>query len=278
MINDLRNGSFERGTIDFWTLITGTEFAASTIEKVRGLYSGKVKASAGGSAFIQNNDYISVQGSDIIRCKGSFFAKGAALYRIYYLEYDDDMSLIQETTKGGALVGDLWEEQEVYVILHNETSYIKMKVAIVNSDANEDVYFDNIRLELLNGSKYSVKYDVLINIINETTKHTVVGSEFFTGIWKEAEYFFDLTSFTETVGANPVTIDVKIESYDPETDTWRDAMVFQQKSCPASGSVTTREYKRLVGGLGWKQRVSYTTAGAGTIGDCDFKVGVVYKR
>ena len=118
----------------------------------------------------------------------------------------------------------------------------------------------------------------LIAVENETTKHTVNGSVFPTGPWKEAEYYLDITSFTETGGVNPVTIDVKVETYDPTTGKWRDAMVFQQLSCAASGSETTHEYKRLNSNIGVQQRVTYTTAGTGTIGDCDFKVGVVYKR
>lgn len=118
----------------------------------------------------------------------------------------------------------------------------------------------------------------LIDVVNETTKHTVNGVSFPTGQWKEAEYYLDITSFTETVGANPVTIDVKVETYDPSTSKWRDAMVFQQLSCAASGSETTHEYKRLNSNIGVQQRVTYTTAGLGTIGDCDFKVGAVYKR
>ena len=133
-------------------------------------------------------------------------------------------------------------------------------------------------MRITKGAGYIVKSELLIGIENETTKHTVNGAEFSTGIWKEAEYVFDLTSFTETGAVNAVTIDVKVESYDPTTGKWRDVMVFQQVSCAASGSETTTEYKRLVGSLGVKQRVTYVTAGLGTIGDCDFKVGAVYKR
>ena len=118
----------------------------------------------------------------------------------------------------------------------------------------------------------------LIGVENETTKHTVNGAVFPTGPWKEAEYYLDITSFSETAGVGAITIDVKIETYDPATGKWRDAMVFQQLSCALSSSETTHEYKRLTGNIGVQQRVTYTTAGAGTIADCDFKVGAVYKR
>ena len=118
----------------------------------------------------------------------------------------------------------------------------------------------------------------LISIENDTAKHTVNGAAFPTGPWKEAEYYLDITSFTETGGGGAVTIDVKVETYDPVTGKWRDAMVFQQLSCAIAGSETTHEYKRLASNIGVQQRVTYVTAGAGGIGDCDFKVGAVYKR
>ncbi|MBC8520983.1 MAG: hypothetical protein H8D26_03190 [Methanomicrobia archaeon] len=118
----------------------------------------------------------------------------------------------------------------------------------------------------------------LIAVTNETTKHTVNGTSYLVGQWKEAEYFYDLTSFTETGAATAVTIDVKVETYDPVTGKWRDAIVFQQVSCAASGSETTQEFKSLKSNIGVMQRITYTTGGTGTIGDCDFKVGAVYKR
>lgn len=118
----------------------------------------------------------------------------------------------------------------------------------------------------------------LIKIVADTAKHTVNGAAFPTGPWKEAEYFYNLTVFDESGGANAITIDVKIQTYDPVSGEWRDAMVFQQVSCAAAGSETTQEYKRLASNLGVQQRVQYVTGGAGTIADCSFTVGAVYKR
>lgn len=118
----------------------------------------------------------------------------------------------------------------------------------------------------------------LINIVADITKHTAHGSVFHTGPWKEAEYYLDIEGFDESGGVNPITIDVKVETYDVVVGVWRNAMVFQQLSCAASGSETAQEYKRLASNLGMQQRVTYTTGGAGTIADCTFRVGVVYKR
>ena len=273
----IRNGGLERGDFEFWELETGA-MVISIAEVHTGSYS-LYFGTSGGVAKINIKDYIMVS-------PGAIYKASIWLYNVdltvsavvYILFYDSNKTKLDEYGKIGETVGTgAWE----HIVGHAEVpeGAVYARVSMWATGAGEQYgYIDELSLQEIDLSKISVTKKELITVINETTKHTVTGDEFFSGIWKEAEYFFDLTSFTETVGANPVTIDVKIESYDPETDTWRDAMVFQQKSCPASGNVTTQEYKRLVGGLGWKQRVSYTTAGAGTIGDCDFKVGVVYKR
>ena len=199
---------------------------------------------------------------------------------VYLAFYDADKLDIFENLPVAPLYSGsgAWKKISGPILIPEEAVYARVYVNGADSGTGAYMFMDNVSLKKIDIANLAAEYDRLIWVNNETTKHTVVGDEFFTGIWKEAEYYFDLTSFTETGAANPVTIDVKIQTYDYETDTWRDAMVFQQKSCGAGGSVTTSEYKRLASNLGWKQRVSYTTAGAGTIGDCDFKVGVVYKR
>lgn len=106
----------------------------------------------------------------------------------------------------------------------------------------------------------------MINIVDETTSHTAYGSEFFTNRWREAELFLKCTSLT---GTSP-TLDVIVQAYDPNIADWNDIATFTQLS--AAGS----ERKIVTAGLGWKERVKYTTGG--TVTDCDFKVGAVFKR
>lgn len=120
--------------------------------------------------------------------------------------------------------------------------------------------------------------ELMIEVENETTKHSVSGAAFLTGKWTKADYFLSVTSFTESGAANPVTVDVVIQTYDPGTDMWITTQTFTQVVCAAGGSETAQEVKGLSSSIGIKQRVVYITAGTGTISDLDFKVGVVYKR
>ena len=273
----LRNGGFERGDLQFWEMTDGI-MEIATDQKKTGTYSVKITTDITNHAYLYNKDFIKVDALSIYFLSVWIRKHDPSSFHVY-IEFSDaafeDFKWIEIK---GTEVTDTWINFKGHAATPEGSVYAQIWIMNSGFGVGDYSHIDAVSFQEIDVDKAAASPKELITVLNETTKHTVLGSEFFTGIWKEAEYFYDLTSFTETLGANPVTIDVKIESYDPETDTWRDAMVFQQKSCPASGSVTTQEYKRLVGGLGWKQRVSYTTAGAGTIGDCDFKVGVVYKR
>ena len=272
----IRNGGFEKGTFDFWEP-DGYWSIDSSANKHRGSYCAKCYLTAVVTSNLNISDYIEVRENEIYRLL--FWLKNISMNHCYIYAYFVDSNkeeiewvLLEDISTDAAI------KKHVYHFRIPEEAAF-MQVNIAPSSGNTHVcYLDDVSLQHVKVEDLAVKEATLINIINETTKHTVTGEEFFTGIWKEAEYFFDLTSFTAIAETASVTIDVKVESLDPKTGIWHDAMVFQQKSCPVGGSVTTQEYKRLTGNLGWKQRVSYTTAGAGTIGDCDFKVGAVYKR
>lgn len=274
----IRNGGFERGDTEFWEFEDVASIEALAVAKKYGSYGCKIISDGHPVGYLHCKDFIAVKYGIIYNV--NFWIKNSLnkTVHLYVREYDSDKEYIGAVSILSTSVSTTFKFLSDFYIGRSGVSYFTISVRQVNFSINDYSYVDSISLSKIDLYNVGVIIEELISIENETIKHTVYGTEFFCGIWKEAEYFFDLTSFTETGGASAVTIDVKIQTYDPKTAKWRDAMVFQQKSCPASGSVTTQEYKRLASNLGWKQRVVYTTAGAGTIGDCDFKVGVVYKR
>ena len=274
----IRNGGFERGDTEFWESIDVTSIEVLAAAKKYGTYGCKVISSGAATGLLQTKDFFQVKYLQLLNISCWIKNSNSRTMSIRVYEFDSNAQLIGYSIINLTTIGTTHTFLEDFYIVKAGVSYIKIDIAQLGFASNEYSFIDSISLRMVEPSELSVCTEILQDITNETLKRTVAGSKFFTGLWKEAEYFFDLTSFTESVSGGAVTIDVKIQTYDPETVKWRDAMVFQQKSCPSGGSVTTYEYKRLTGNLGWKQRVVYTTAGAGTIGDCDFKVGVVYKR
>ncbi|MFV9676851.1 MAG: hypothetical protein ACNYVW_04280 [Methanosarcinales archaeon] len=105
----------------------------------------------------------------------------------------------------------------------------------------------------------------LFNVVNETTSHTVNGASVRSYQWREAQFHLYCSSLTGTSD----TLDVKIQVQDPTTEQWTDIATFAQLI--AAGSATLV----VTAALGSLIRPVYTTGG--TVTDCDFKLGVVWK-
>lgn len=272
----IRNGGFEDGVFNFWTYTAGMSMLDNAI-KHRGSWCVKALNATGDTEHVKTRDYVQVSERELYLISWWFKLTTSTASQVMLFLYDSDLNEIKNYRLETFTGGDYWKQGNIYFVIPEVCDFIQIKVQVLGEDAVE-AYIDDVSLRAIDIDKVAADYQELIDVVDDTTKHTVTGDEFFTGIWKEAEYFFDLDPLQRVADGADVTLDVKIETYDPETETWRDAMVFQQVVTTTNAAVTTHEYKRLTGNLGWKQRVSYTTAGAGTISDCDFNVGVVYKR
>lgn len=274
----IRNGGFERGNMAFWESLDVTSIEALAAAKKYGSYGCKMISEAANYGLLISRDLVSVSFGEILDL--SYWIKNSATETVsmFVYEYDSDKNYMGFSYLPEISVGTEFTKYSELYKCKAGISYIKIAIMQLEFLNGEYSYIDSVSVIRLNLPVISTTIEKLIEVENDTSKHTVTGAEFFTGIWKEAEYHYYLTNFTETGGANTVTLDVKIETYNPIINRWYDTMVFQQGVAGPGGGLIFEETKTLVGTLGWKQRVSYTTAGAGTIGDCDFKVGVVYKR
>lgn len=266
----LRNGSFERGNADFWESVSDdTAITAQTDEKKRGTYGGKIAVSDNLEACAITKDYIPVAVHELYKLTAwlkSAVMDNAAVY-VYW--YDGDLNYVYSTLlyDAGAVLAAFTEVKEFFQV-YTEASYLR--IFFYNNKvppADNSWYVDSASLQRLDMDKLASRRESMAIMDSVTTKATYYFAEFFTGVWKQAEYHLICTSLT---GTSP-TLDITIQGYDPDTLTWKDVMVFQRLD--AAGS----EFKTLLSGLGWKQRVKAVLAGT-TVTDCDFEVGVVYKR
>lgn len=268
MGNLLRNGGFERGNIMFWERITyGSDFTVQTSQKKRGSYGAVITSDAEGICQIMSRDFIKVNTSDILEVGGYGLPSDDGDFTISCVYYNEHGDYITAETMTKAFTGLIWSGYNILFIVPEEAKYVRPAFKFSSVAALTNQYFDELTIQILSADNYVLQEILLASIVNETTKHTVYGDEFFTGIWKQAEYHLYCTSLTGTIP----TLDVTIQGYDPNTAQWKDIMVFQQLD--AAGG----EFKTLLSGLGWKQRVKYVTAGT-AVTDCDFIVGAVYKR
>jgi len=268
MVKELiRNGGFERGNSDFWMAYAGILEVQPAVKRY-GSYAAKVTAGADDMANIGIKDYIEVSENELYKLTGMFKnanAGGSILF--YYFGYDSDHKAVGSfglLTKSGVFD---WSQLINRFTIPNHISYISPNCHTLLIDEGQFFYIDSVSLQRIDVEKLATLPEELIEVKNLTTKNTYYGAEFFMGVWKQAEYNLYCSSLT---GTSP-TLDVTIQGYDPNTEQWKDVLVFQRLTTAGS------EFKTVLSGLGWKQRVKYVLGGT-TVTDCDFKVGVVYKR
>ena len=263
----IRNGGFERGNFDFWVLGAGT-ITIENVTTMRGNYSAKMVEPAIGVTSLTTKDYTEVFEGEIYRLTGWLKSVDLTAMVIIILTYDEELN----TVSGAAielktLSGFFdWSLIHEHFVIPEDVSYIRVTIEAQGTDT-EYGYIDSFSLQRIDVEKLAVSEELLIEVENETSLGTQYGEEFFTGMWKEAEYDFYCTSLTGTAP----DLDVTIQGLDPNTEQWKDVLVFQKLE--AAGG----EFKTVLSGLGWKQRVKYVTSGT-AVTDCDFKVGVTYKR
>ncbi|MBA7538764.1 hypothetical protein ES705_31041 [subsurface metagenome] len=193
-------------------------------------------------------------------------------------KYNSDGSYIGYDIIKAASIDTTWTYISEVLIIPDNVAYINFKFYGMLAAEDDIYYLDSVSLQSLDLAKIAVLTEELISTDDAAEKTDEKGEEFFTGIWKHAEYFLSVSKLTATGGNTDAKLNVKIETYDPATMLWRDALVFQEVDETEADPSLHTQYMSLSSNLGWKQRVSYTTVKDATSMECDFKVGVVYKR
>jgi len=263
----LRNGSFERGNLDFWEVYIGTA-VVQTAEVARGNYAVLCTVPAIFAVGLRGKDFLPVRGGELYKMVGSFKNVDATGLTCGVICYDSARNTIPGGSlivmeKGGAYD---WTVLKGYFEIPEEASYMKAHFIFAGTEGQYG-YADALSLERMDISKIATRQVEMVSVVDLTAKDTYYSAEFFTGLWLQAEYALYCSSLTGTVP----TLNVTIQGYDPSTEQWKDILVFQELTTAGS------EFKTVLSGLGWEQRVKYVLGGD-AVTDCDFIVGAVYKR
>ncbi len=267
MVKELiRNGGFERGNLDFWKVVFGTVSVVSDVKK-RGSYSAKTITGDYDSVKLDSKDYIEVTPFVLYKHTGWYKNVDLTKMQAMAMFYDSNIDRITDADiiiweKTGAFD---WTYCEGWFVTPPEASYMVLGIAGTGTSGKYG-YIDSISLQEIDLNRLAVYTKELLKKENFTSTGTFYSDEYFSGVWKYAEFYLNVTSLT---GTDP-TLDVTIQAYDPSTGLWKDIVVFDQAT--GAGS----QLKVATAGLGWKIRVKYVTGG--TITDCDFVVGAVFKR
>jgi len=262
----IRNGGFERGNLDFWVCEAGNAEVVSDV-KIRGNYSAKLVVGNAGYALLSTNDWIDIRSYEVYRALIWLKSVSWHVVKCYIKLYDSDYNYISGEDVSVATVPESfdWSKYDVFFAIPLEASFMKLCINAEDTDGDYG-YIDSVSLQNISPDRVAVYPMELANISNWTTTGTFYVASKFSGLWKYADCYLDVSALS---GSSP-TLDVVIQAYDPVTGEWADIVVFDQAT--SSGS----QLKVATAGLGWKVRVKYTTGG--TITDCDFKVSAIFKR
>ena len=267
MVKELiRNGGFERGNLDFWETVHGTINVVNDVKK-RGSYAAKLICGVFGVVELDNKDYIEVTPFSLYKFTGWFKNVNLTKMQVLVFFYDSDIQHIS----GGDLT--LWEKSGTYdwtfaeewFTAPVESSYIALGIAGTGS-SGECGYVDSISLQEADLSKLAVYPKELLSVEDLPLPGTYYSDEYFSGVWKYAEFYLNVTSIS---GTNP-KIDIVIQAYDPSTGLWKNIVEYDQVTSTGS------QLKVATAGLGWKIRVKYTIHS--DTSDADFVVGAIFKR
>lgn len=264
-MNLIRNGGFERGTTDFWEVISSETISADSSEHVYGNYSGKVISSAGVMQGIRSKEYIEVKEGELINmmCWLKTSLVIATRFRVY--EYDEDLALVDDDYAGRSSGGAGWLVNYGQYLVNPGVAYIKIAVTAVFTGAAQTMHVDGmsvVRLEMNHTFRLTRQ---LIDATDRTTSGNSIADavEMLGGI----EYYAEL-SVTSFAGTSP-TMDIEIREYD---------IVGYTRVLGSFTQVTGAVDQRIGIARPISQRLHAIWTMGGVVTDADFKINVIGVR
>jgi len=262
----IRNGGFERGNLDFWRYIHGSAEVVTDVKK-RGTYATKITSGSSGLVELQHKDYVEIVPYAVYKHTGWYKSVSFNTFKALASYYDCSKVHIQ----GGDIA--LWQKTgsfdwtlvDVWFVVPEEASYLLFDIVGLGSSGTYG-YVDSLSLQEVDLSKIAVYPKELLSVEDLPLPGTYYSDEYFSGVWKYAEFYLNVTSIS---GTNP-KIDIVIQAYDPSTGLWKNIVEYDQVTSTGS------QLKVATAGLGWKIRVKYTIHS--DTSDADFVVGAIFKR
>ena len=157
----IRNGGFERGTTDFWSVELGGTLDIDSVNQKYGTYCGKFTSSGGGADII-NNDYIEVSPYDLISLL--VWVKNAdarKLQPIIYC-YDSDYSFIKIVVGYSRIMDGTYMELNTQIPVMQGVSFIRAGLRVDVCATNELFYIDGYSCSIINRDNCISGYTLLL--------------------------------------------------------------------------------------------------------------------
>ena len=145
----IRNGGFERGNTDFWSIVSDGSLDVSNVSPKYGTYCGKLTSNGASMQLLQSNDYISVSPYQVVNT--TIYVKSASPRTVYLglLLYDADYSYIDRIESSGYTMDGTWIKIVNQFNVPENTSYVRLCLRINLSSNGEVFYVDGTTLDIL---------------------------------------------------------------------------------------------------------------------------------
>ena len=263
-MNLIRNGGFERGNTDFWSIDTGGYLEVTGSLPKYGSYCGVITSSGALPEVLLNNDFIEVSSYDLIDIL--FWVKSTSLYNaqaVIYC-YDSDYSFIKSLTGYARAMDGTWLPIRTQIPVMEGVAYIRAGVYISVSSSGDIFYVDGYTCNIVKRDNCISGYTTLLAQGERTASGDTMGDKKDLQMYNT--FFADLN--VTYVGGTSPTLDVSVYEYD---STGHEVLIGTFTQVTA----VSRERIALSNCTGRTLYVKYTIGG--TDPDFVFEIGVACK-
>lgn len=201
----IRNGGFERGNVDFWTVEVDGTLVIDSVNEKYGTYCGKYTAGVTADQFIINDDYISVDPFDLVGLLA--WAKSSTARHVYpcLYTYDADYSYIGYLLGMGRTMNGSYLNINTQIPIPEGVEYIRAGYRIQTA-VSEIFYFDGYSCIIINADRILSGSVTLADLISITSSGNTITDK------KEMQMFktFEADLIVPTVSGTNPTLDVVV--------------------------------------------------------------------
>lgn len=256
MKNLVRNGGFERNTIDFWTAFDAKSFAAVAAPVHKGSYAGKLVADGSHTPYVTITDFIEIGVGEDLYFEGWFRSSHSNPIFLKALYYDENLDLVDTVTYKEMTPSTTAYEQMLETISGMESAmYVSIQILHNHTAVDHYTLIDNVLMYRSDPTTMSSRRVLMESQTGLSAAGTLYGDYIFVQPFREAEFVLDVIT---CLGAAE-TLDVEIVSYDRLSAFGQVIATFEQAVDNTGDQVLL-----ITGGLGTKIRTKSVVGGAPT--------------
>jgi len=268
MKNLIRNGGFERGTIDFWTAFDKKSFGVVATPVFKGSYAGKIVCDGANNPYLMTNDFVPLAIGEIAYFEAWIRANVMCSCYLRVEYYDEQLEVIETVTYESFNPGTSGYVQELQVISGIEGAvYCKPYLYLAHSTVDDYFLVDNVSMY-----KFTPE-DMMCGVRLMDDRDSLTTSGTYNSPWSVVSGFREATFllYVGTLTGTADTLDVTIESQSNFKSNEYVLVTFEQVTASDNEHVIV-----ITEGLGTKIRVNAVLAGSNL--DCDYWLEAVFKR